>query len=84
MRTDLHGDAFIYAKDMAHIVIFRKHQAAQTITVYPPDGGITWQEFTERICRPALLAEGWSLSNWHRPRGNQELYATAFIWKTDN
>jgi hypothetical protein len=81
MRTDQTGDAFVFAGDPGHICIFIRHEKRYTITVYPDPGGSSWKDFTEKVCRPALLHEGWMLSNWHQPRGNQDVLATAFVWK---
>jgi len=76
------GDCFVYASDPGHLVIYISQKVHRTITVYPNPTGTSWTDFTEKICRPALLAEGWSLSNWHRPRGNQAVLCNAVVWRT--
>jgi len=77
----LTGDAFVYAKDVGNIVIWVKHQPRFTVTVHPPEG-ISWQEYTDKVATQALAALGWHLNNWHRPRANIDVIATAFVWRT--
>lgn len=76
------GDAWVYAKDVGTVVIWVKHQPKYTVTVDPPEG-ISWHEYTGKVVTPALAALGWRLNNWHRPSGNQSVYATAFIWRAE-
>lgn len=81
MRTDLDtGDAFVYSKDPGKIVIWIRHEPKYTVVVHPEEG-ISWQEYIDKVATPALAAEGWHLNAWHRPRQNDQVIATAVVWR---
>ena len=75
------GDAMVSCADPEHILIYVPHRQPVVITV-DPGSHRSWQDYTEHVARPALLAAGWSLSAWHRPRNDSEYLATAYVWRT--
>ena len=76
------GDAFVYAKDPGTVVIWPKCGKRYAMTVCVREG-MMWRVYMAELVTPVLNALGWQLNNWHRPRGNQDVLATAFIWRTD-
>lgn len=76
------GDAMVNTADPGHITIYIPHRPPVVITVNPTTAAGSWQDYVEHVARPALLAAGWSLDHWHRPRNNVDLLCCAFVWRT--
>jgi hypothetical protein len=75
------GDAHIPMADPGRVEIWVDHRRLEIVTVTLWPKGMTWRDYTELVCRPALREQGWYLANWHRPRADPNILCAAFVWR---